>query len=489
MAVFKDHRARPRLRLAALGIAAAVVLAACGDSGSSSSSQNSSAVASPTTTFAAAATTAAPSAQSGQSSSSVTTDGSRTDSGTGSASGAATEPGLAVPTALTPADIGRDIVFTATIDVEVADVAAAGAEARDAIVAVGGIVFGESTSTVGNPRTVLIFKVQPADFDKALAAIARLGDLVNQQVSADDVTDRIVDLQSRVTTAEASVGRLRDLLDRAGDINALASLENQLLQRETQLEQLRGQLRTVQDQVALATITLTITQAATVIPPAAIEIVAGLGVDTAKACPGSLDLTVGRNDTAVLCVEIDNIGESPLTSIRLESGSLRLRISDFTVVEGSLDQLDPGGRLVVSTKLAMEDGRVRRRGATGGLEIDLLATADPAEARGGAVQAFTSVTIVSKTDTSLPGFGDSFSAGASALGFIGSIALVITGGLLPFLPLILIFGALAWWTRRRWLQASFQVVEEEPPAQSPPDATTVPGGTGPGHRGRIGDPD
>jgi len=466
MAVFKDHGARARLRLAALGIVAAMVLAACGDSGSSSASRAPAMVARPTTTIAAAATTAAPSAQSGQSSNSVTTDGSQTDSGVGagSASGAATEPGLAVPTALTPADIGRDIVFTATIDVEVADVAAAGAEARDAIVAIGGIVFGESTSTVGSPRTVLTFKVHPADFDKALAAIARIGDLVNQQVSADDVTDRIVDLQSRVTTSEASVGRLRDLLDRAGDINALASLENQLLQRETQLEQLRGQLRTVQDQVALATITLTITQAATVIPPAAIEIVAGLGLDAARACPGSLELTVGRNDAAVLCVEIDNIGESPLTSIRLESGTLRLRASDFTVVEGNLDRLDPGGRLVLSTELAVEDGRVRRRVATGGLEVNLIAKADPVEARAATVQAVASVTIVSRTDTSLPGFGDSFSAGASALGFIGSIALVITGGLLPFLPLILILGALGWWTRRRWLRVGRAVVEEEPPA-------------------------
>ena len=451
MAAFINERGRSRFRFAALVFATAVVFAACGDSGSSNTS---SAPFSDATAAGAAAppTTAAAASQSGQSSDSVTTGDAPADSGSGSPQSPAAQPGLAVPTALTPADIGRDIVFTATIDVQVDDVAAAGSEARDAIVAIGGIVFGESTSTVGSPRTVLTFKVQPVDFDKALSAIARIGDLVNQRVSADDVTDRIVDLQSRVTTAEASVARLRDLLDRAGDINALASLENQLLQRETQLEQLRGQLRTVQDQVALATITLTITQAPTVIPPAAIEMVAGLGVDAATACPGSLDLTVDRNDTAVLCVEIDNIGDSPLTSIHLESGSLRLRISDFTVVEGSVERLEPGGRLVVSTELAMEDGRVRRRGATGGLEVDLRATAEPVGDLGSTVQAVTSVTIVSRDDTSLPGFGDSFSAGASALGFIGSIGLVIAGGILPFLPLVLLLGALAWWARRRWLR-------------------------------------
>jgi len=449
MAAINNQTTRTRPLIPALLVALAVLLAACGDSGSASSSNASNSAvpraAAATTTSVmfgvadesavAPATTSAPSAA---------LNSSPTET-----SQSADRSGLAVPTALTPSDIGRDIVFTATIDVEVADVATAGAAARDAIIAVGGIVFGESTSTVDSPRTVLTFKVQPADFDNALSAIARIGDLVNQQVSASDVTDRIVDLQSRTTTAEASVGRLRDLLDRAGDINALASLENQLLQRETQLEQLRGQLRTVQGQVALATITLTITQSATVIPPAALEIAAGLGTDAGTACPGSLDLTVARNDTAVLCVEIDNTGESPLTSISLESGTLRLRISDFTVVEGNIDQIAPGERLVMSTELAVEDGRVRRRNATGGLEIDLLAKADPVGARAGAVQSSTIVALVSKADTSLPGFGDSFSAGSSALGLVGSIALVITGGLLPFLPLILIVGAVAWWARRR----------------------------------------
>ncbi len=450
MAAHIGRTRRTRLRIAALLIMLAVVLTACGDSassGSASSFTGDSASAesgfAPSTTAAAAAT---------QSDGSVSVGGSRTDSASPSPDivGADQVPGLAVPTALTPADIGRDIVFTATIGVEVADVAAAGTEARDAVTAIGGIVFGESTSTVGSPRTVLTFKVQPDDFDKALAAIARIGDLVNQQVSADDVTDRIVDLQSRVTTAEASVARLRALLDRAGDINALANLENQLLQRETQLEQLRGQLRTINDQVALATITLTITQAPTVIPPAAIELVAGLGAGTTDACPGSLDFTVERNDRAALCVEIDNIGESPLTSLRLENGSLRLRLSDFTVVEGDVDRLEPGARLVVSTELAVEDGRIRRRDITGGLQIDLVAHADPVGAQGGPVQASGNVVIVASSHDALPGFGDSFSAGMSSLKFIGSIALLVSGGLLPFAPLIVIAAVLVWWARRRW---------------------------------------
>ncbi len=444
--------ARPRRHAIALLMVFALILAACGSSGSSSSL-------SPTAAFSPMTTPTA--TQSADVGAAPVREAAAepADRGTATAN-PADVAGLAVPTALTPTDIGRDIVFTASIDVEVSDVAAAGAEARDAVLALGGIVFGESTTTVGTPRTVLTFKVQPADFDKALRSIARIGDLVDQRVSADDVTYRIVDLQSRVTTAEASVVRLRKLLDQAGDINALAGLESQLLDRETLLEQLRGQLRTVRDQVALATITLTITQAATVIPPAAIDIIAGLGADTVEACPGSLDLTVDRFASTTLCVEIDNVGESPLTAIRLESGSLRLRLSDFTVVEGNVDRLDPGERLVVTTNLTVEDGRVRRRRAVGGLSIDLLASAKPVAAPRSTVDAATAVTLEARNDNPLPGFGDSFSAGASTLGFVAGIALIVFGGLLPFLPLLALLVVIFWWWhRRRWTRV------EEPPAE------------------------
>ena len=86
------------------------------------------------------------------------------------------------------------------------------------------------------------------------------GQLVDQQISADDVTDRIVNFESRIITAEASVLRLRKFLEEATNIDNVALLERELLNRETDLETLRGQLRTLQDQVSLATITLTINQ-------------------------------------------------------------------------------------------------------------------------------------------------------------------------------------------------------------------------------------
>ena len=273
-----------------------------------------------------------------------------------------TPSGLAVPTALTPADIGRDIIFRATISVEVDDVAAAGREAQTIIEGLGGLVFGQETVTRPEPRTVLTFKVFPDDFSTALERLAGLGDLVDQQVSADDVTERVVDLQSRINTSAVSVERLRDLLDEAGDVSVIAQLENQLLERETTLEQLRGQLRTIQDQVDLATITMTITPSPRVVPRTGIDVVAWLSEGADDPCLGRRELVVEPDATVHMCLEIENNGETTLTDIELESGELRLRLDELTIIEGDTRELESGDRLVVSTTETLVDGRHRGSG-------------------------------------------------------------------------------------------------------------------------------
>lgn len=360
--------------------------------------------------------------------------------------------GLAVPTSLTPADIGRDIIFNATISVEVDDVAAAGREAQTVIEGLGGIVFGQETVTEPEPRTVLTFKVFPRDFSEALERLADLGDLVNQQVSADDVTERVVDLQSRITTAAASVERLRLLIEDAGAVDIIAQLENQLLERETTLEQLRGQLRTIQDQVDLATITLTITPSPRVVPRTGVDIVSWLSEGGDDPCLGSDTLEVDPDATVQFCFEVANIGDTSLTEIDLQSGELRLRLDELTVVDGDVDQLEPGDRLVLTTTETLADGRLGGLVATRGLAISTTVTATPVDEQGDRltkVDDTTGVTLFANEDDSLPGFGDAFGAGISALAFVGSVVLVVAGVLLPFVPLAAIVVLAIVWIRRR----------------------------------------
>jgi len=161
----------------------------------------------------------------------------------------------------------RQIVSRGTIDVRVDDLDTAMEAIQGLVDDGGGIVFAEETDLRDGALSRVTLKVPPAGFRAALDALAELGEVQTQSVSTDDVTEQVVDLDSRIATSEASVNRLRLLLARAERIQDITQIESQLLQRETDLETLRGQRRTIESQVALATVDVILRAERTSPPP------------------------------------------------------------------------------------------------------------------------------------------------------------------------------------------------------------------------------
>ncbi len=363
------------------------------------------------------------------------------------------ETSLAVPTALTPADLGREIIYRATIGVQADDVTAASNEAVAIVQGLGGIVFSQTTRTEPQPWAEIVFKVLPADFSTALESLAGVGKLVDQSISADDVTERVVDLESRISTAETSVARLRRLLEDAVDLEDVAAIEGQLLDRETTLEVLRGQLRTLRGQVDLATITLTITQSPTVLPDTGILAQAWVSDDADDPCRlGTDHFTADPDTTLYFCLEVENTGASALTDVTVRSREVRLDVSSFELVQGGFDRIEPGDLLVAVLAEPVEDGRMAGRIATRGLGINLEVEAVPVDSSGAPLQEVSAsawVYVDVDPDESLPGFRDSISDGAGFLRSLGGVVLVVIGVLIPFLPFVAVIAALIWWRRRR----------------------------------------
>ena len=381
---------------------------------------------------------------------------------------------LAVPE-ISPISLGRQIIYTAEIEVRVTDVPQATAEANRVIAEVGGLLFGQRTEGGPRPTTVLTYKVYPEDFDRAMAALEGVGEVEHQSIHTDDVTERIVDLQSRITTAELSVERVRELISNAPDVKGIVELEQQLLERETLLEQLKGRLRTLQNQVNLATITLTITEIREDIPVAAIDMVAWLGEDEEDACPGFSDLTIEANDEAVLCIEVQNTGDDTLTDIDINVPTFRLRIDDLTVRSGDLSTLEPGDSVIAVVEIESTDGFVRRISTTYGREIEVVATAVPAASlRPGnkevELEAFNYVYLEASVEDPLPGFSDSFSSGWSKLATLGSVLLIVLGTALPFVPFV---ALAAWLVLRRFRKRNVEAgpLDESGPDDTDPDAS------------------
>ncbi len=367
---------------------------------------------------------------------------------------------------------GRSIVFVANLAVTVDDVALAASQAKTQMAGLGGLLFGENTETGDRDRTVLQFKVLPEDFQEALARLEGLGRLDSQQISADDVTERVVNLQSRIATSEVSVDRLRELLIGASELEAIAGLEGQLLQRETDLEVLRGQLRTLQDQVSLATIFLTLNETA----PPEINAIAEFEVtfyndnDRGERCPGQDELTVDEGDDLTICVQITNVGNAELTEIELRDDRLRLRPRDFTFIGTDED-------VILSTDQQVFAWATIEAPADGSAFIELSAVA--VDDNGDSLRVRTEFDLVADysldfvQDDSLPGFVDALSGSWDFFKTLVGLLILLAGALVPFIwvPFVI------WFLRGVWVrrQERLNVAEDEqvrtkkpPPLPAPP---------------------
>ena len=335
-------------------------------------------------------------------------------------------------------------IFRAALTVAVPDVGSASGEATTVVESLGGFLFGQQATGGANPRSVLTFKILPENFQAALAALGSIGELRSQNVSADDVTERIVDIQSRISTAEASVIRLREFLDDANDIVTLAELERELLNRETTLETLRGQLRTLENQVSLSTIILTLTED-DIRPDMFVSISFYLGhEDAGGSCPGEGEPRFIEGEDVTVCFEVVNTGDTSLTEFTLRDSVLDVELADLTVVFGDPALLEPGQSLVLAAQLTAErDMRTQTK-----------VTAEPVkESTGDVITGRT----VSRTEASflfvedpggLPGFSDGLSSSWNVLQDIGGLVVLGTGAVLPFSWLVLLVGAYLWLRRR-----------------------------------------
>lgn len=399
-------------------------------------------------------------------------DAMNADAGEAAAEGGTATDAAPAPTAINPADLGRLIVYTAAVSVEVDDVITAGAEAQAAVAGLGGILFGQETTTGEHPRSILTIKVPPENFHLALERLSGVGELVSQSVYADDVTERVVDLQSQITTAEASVERLRTFLEGATDLEAVAAMEAQLLARETELELLRGRLRTLEDQVALATIVLTLTEPVPPEPEPSFEVVETgyAGHDGGAGCPGAEDLRIGEGEAYTVCIAFTNTGDTDLADIAVRDPGLRADEDDFVLVSGSLDDpLPPDGTLVFAWE---GDGNIRWDIT----DPSARATAvddDGDPLRVGVASTGQRLYLTVDPDDSLPGFVDAMEKAWHALQQLFGVIVVIAGAAVPWLWAPILLGLFVWWRRRRDAAAAASHqdaatldVDIDPPAES-----------------------
>ena len=170
------------------------------------------------------------------------------------------KPEPVAPNSISPQ---RQLIRIARLELKAADVAEAVGRGKDAATRAGGFAGAEETR---ESRATLTLRVPSDKLDPVLEELAKLGEVTVRDVRSTDVTDQLVDTQSRIASQKASVDRVRALLERANTVGEVVQVEGELTRRQAELEALQKRLESMSNQVAMSTVTLTVTR--TGAPPA-----------------------------------------------------------------------------------------------------------------------------------------------------------------------------------------------------------------------------
>lgn len=238
------HRPAPTLfrtaaALAGACLAAAVALAGCSGSPGESASAGAGGQAAP-----------AAAEQPERDTAPQPRDNGAAKSGTGSS------PARAAITA-------RSIVRSAELVVRTKNVQASADRAAGLVQGGDGYVSSQQTNgdTAGSGDHLgsvsLVLRVPVDDFDRVVRQLRALGTPLVDKRDAKDVTDEVVDVDSRVASQKKSIQRLRTLLGQAKTVGEVMQVETELTNRETELESLQARSAALSSQATLSTVRVT----------------------------------------------------------------------------------------------------------------------------------------------------------------------------------------------------------------------------------------
>ncbi|WP_018383153.1 DUF4349 domain-containing protein [Wenjunlia vitaminophila] len=169
----------------------------------------------------------------------------------------------------TPVAAKTHVIRTATLEIRTRDLSDAVDRARQLADGAGGYVGNERTETddLGQAHSRLVLRVPVDTYDDTLEQLTELGgakgnELTGRTESTKDVTNQVVDTDSRLKAQKASVDRVRELMGEARTIADVVALEAELTSRQADLDSYQRQLESLRDRTSMATVTVELTEPA-----------------------------------------------------------------------------------------------------------------------------------------------------------------------------------------------------------------------------------
>ena len=157
----------------------------------------------------------------------------------------------------------RKLIRRMTLEVETETYDELFANVQQMIAQCGGYVESMDANTrygSTSRHATLVIRVPADQLDHFAADVAAASNVVYRSESTSDVTLNYVDLESRKAALQVEQERLMALLEQSGSLTEILEIESRLTEVRYELESIQSQLRTYDNLVDYATVTLNISE-------------------------------------------------------------------------------------------------------------------------------------------------------------------------------------------------------------------------------------
>lgn len=147
------------------------------------------------------------------------------------------------------------IIRTGNLSLETEDFDGADALIRQTVAKYGGILAESSISgVVGERWANYTARVPSESFDDFFYAVSGSCTVINQSITAEDVTERYTDLSTQLETNKKKYARLLELMESAKTLTDLYSIQSEIADVEYEIDSITGMLNGMDSRISYSTI-------------------------------------------------------------------------------------------------------------------------------------------------------------------------------------------------------------------------------------------
>ncbi|GEM_PF-1369874 len=155
----------------------------------------------------------------------------------------------------------RSVIRSANVTIRVQNIQAAEDAITKYVKSIGGFIeSSEARDSEGQPKSDLVLRVPFKRFDEAIDKLLTLGVRIAKSTTGEDVTKQLIDSQARLKNLKAKEETYRKILGQARTVGQVLQIEDYLSSVRSEIESLETELKTLNGEVALSTISVALVQ-------------------------------------------------------------------------------------------------------------------------------------------------------------------------------------------------------------------------------------